>query len=221
MRAIVVGGGKVGYYLVKTLKEKKHRVVLIEKDIKVCQKIAEDLQVDVICGDGSDVEVLKDAGIEEAEVVAAVTGKDEENLVVCQMAKVNFKINKTIARINNPKNKAIFKTLGVDKTVCSTQVICNSIEDEFDMGPLKIIETLNKGEMVLVEAKIYKKNKWKDKAIEQIRMPKECVILSIIRNEQVIFPNGSVVIKEEDKVLIITNTDKKNEVEKSIIGNQM
>ena len=164
---------------------------------------------------------MKDAGIEDAEVVAAVTGKDEENLVICQMAKVNFKINKTIARINNPKNTAIFKKLGVDKTVCSTQVICNSIEGEFDIGPLKIIETLNKGEMVLVEAKIDKKSKWKDKAIEQIRMPKECVILSIIRNEEVIFPNGSVVIKEGDKVLIITNTDKKNEVEKSIIGNQI
>jgi len=134
MRAIVVGGGKVGYYLVKTLKEKKYRVVLIEKEIKLCEKIAEDLEVDVICGDGSDVEVLKDAGIEKAEVVAAVTGKDEENLVICQMAKVNFNINKTIARINNPKNIAIFKALGVDKTVCSTQVICNLIEGEFDIN---------------------------------------------------------------------------------------
>jgi len=134
MRAIIVGGGKVGYYLVKTLKEKNHRVVLIEKEMKLCEKIAEDLEVDVICGDGSDVEVLKDAGIEKAEVVAAVTGKDEENLVICQMAKVNFNINKTIARINNPKNIAIFKALGVDKTVCSTQVICNLIEGEFDIN---------------------------------------------------------------------------------------
>ena len=218
MRAIVVGGGKVGYYLVKTLKEKKHRVVLIEKDIKLCEKIAEDLEVDVICGDGSDVEVLKDADIEKAEVVAAVTGKDEENLVICQMAKVNFNINKTIARINNPKNMAIFKALGVDKTVCSTQVICNSIEGEFDIEPLKIIESLNKGEMVLVEAKIDKKSAWKDKSIGQLSMPKECVILSIIRDEEVIFPNGSVQIKQDDKVLIITSTDKKDDVEKSIIG---
>ena len=188
MRAIVVGGGKVGYYLVKALKEKKHQVVLIEKDIKICEKIAEELEVDVICGDGSDVEVLKDADIEEAEVVAAVTGKDEENLVICQMAKVNFNINETIARINNPKNIAIFKALGVDKTVCSTQVICNLIEGEFNSEPLKIIESINKGEMILVEAKIDKKSAWKDKSIEQLSIPKECVILSIIRSEKVIFP---------------------------------
>lgn len=218
MRAIVVGGGKVGYYLVKALKEKKHQVILIEKNIKICEKIAEELQVDVICGDGSDVEVLKDADIEEADVVAAVTGKDEENLVICQMAKVNFSINETIARINNPKNTAVFQALGVDKTVCSTQVICNLIEGEFNSEPLKVIESINKGEMILVEAKIDSESAWKDKSIDQLKLPKECLILSIIRSEKVIFPRGSVDIKEGDKVLIITNTDRKNDVEKSIIG---
>jgi trk system potassium uptake protein TrkA len=218
MRTIVVGGGKVGYYLVKALKEKKHRVVLIEKNAKICEKIAEELEVDVICGDGSDVEVLKDADIEEADVVAAVTGKDEENLVICQMAKVNFNINETIARINNPKNIAIFEALGVDKTVCSTQVICNLVEGEFNSEPLKILESINKGEMILVEAKIDKESAWKDKSIDQLKLPKECLILSIIRSEKVIFPRGSVDIKEGDKVLIITNTDRKNDVEKSIIG---
>jgi trk system potassium uptake protein TrkA len=218
MKTIVVGGGKVGYYLVKTLKEKKHKVVLIEKDITICEKIAEELQVDVICGDGSDVDVLQDAGIEETEVVAAVTGKDEENLVICQMAKVNFNINETIARINNPKNIAIFEALGVDKTVCSTQVICNLVEGEFNSEPLKIIESINKGQMILVEAKIDSESAWKDKSIDQLKLPKECLILSIIRSEKVIFPRGSIDIKEGDKVLIITNTDRKNDVEKSIIG---
>ena len=169
MRAIVVGGGKVGYYLVKSVKRKKTSSSVNRKRHKICEKIAEELEVDVICGDGSDVEVLKDADIEEAEVVAAVTGKDEENLVICQMAKVNFNINETIARINNPKNTAIFKALGVDKTVCSTQVICNLIEGEFNSEPLKIIESINKGEMILVEAKIDKKSAWKDKSIEQLK----------------------------------------------------
>ncbi|MGV8983178.1 potassium channel family protein [Clostridium sp.] len=218
MRAVVVGGGKVGYYLVKALIEKKHHVTLIEKNAKTCKKIAEELNVDVICGDGSDVEVLKDANIEEAEVVAAVTGKDEENLVICQMAKVNFNINETIARINNPKNTAIFKALGVDKTVCSTQVICNLIEGEFNSEPLKVIESINSGEMILIEVKIDKKSAWKDKSVEQLKLPKECLILSIIRSEKVIFPRGTIDIKEGDKVLIITNTDKKKDVEKSIIG---
>jgi trk system potassium uptake protein TrkA len=218
MRAVVVGGGKVGYYLVKALIEKKHKVTLIEKDQQICKKIAEELDVDIICGDGSDVEVLKDADIEEAEVVAAVTGKDEENLVICQMAKVNFNINETIARINNPKNIPIFEALGVDKTVCSTQVICNLIEGEFNSEPIKVIENINKGEMILVEARINKNSAWKDKSVENLKLPKECLILSIIRSEKVIFPRGTVDIKEGDKVLIITNEARKKDVEKSIIG---
>lgn len=127
MKAIIVGGGKVGYYLLKTLKEKRYEVTLIESNVDLCNKIAEEIGGDIICGDGSDVQVMQEAGIEYADVVAAVTGKDEENLVICQMAKLNFNIQKTIARINNPKNSDIFIKLGVDNTVCSTEVIANLI----------------------------------------------------------------------------------------------
>lgn len=132
MKALVVGGGKVGYYLFKKLSKDGYDVVLVEKDIELCKKISEELDGEIICGNGSDLEVLKEADISRAEVVAAVTGKDEENLVICQMAKLNFNVNKTIARIKNPENGPIFKSLGVDTTVCITEVIFNSIEDSID-----------------------------------------------------------------------------------------
>lgn len=128
MKAIIVGGGKVGYYLFKTLRENRYDVVLIEREKVLCQKISEELDGEIIFGDGLDPEVLKDAGISKAKVVAAVTGKDEENLIICQMAKMNFNVKKTIARINNPKNRPIFKSLGVDETVCNTEIIWNLIE---------------------------------------------------------------------------------------------
>lgn len=115
MKVIIVGGGKVGYYLLKMLKDKRYEITLIEKSRKICNKIAEDFNIAIICGDGTDLDVLKDAGIEDAEVVAAVTGKDEENLVICQITKNTFSVNKTIARINNPKNRLIFKTRGCCK----------------------------------------------------------------------------------------------------------
>jgi trk system potassium uptake protein len=128
MKAIIVGGGKVGYYLFKTLRENRCDVVLVERKEALCKKISEELDGEIICGDGSDLEVLKDADIRRAEVVAAVTGKDEENLVICQMAKMNFNVKKTIARINDPKNGPIFKALGVDEIVCNTEAISNLIE---------------------------------------------------------------------------------------------
>lgn len=218
MRAIIVGGGKVGYYLLKMLKDKRYDIALIERDKKVCDKIAEDFSTTVICGDGTDYDVLKDAGIEEAEVVAAVTGKDEENLVICEIAKNVFNVNKTIARVNNPKNRLIFKTLGVDRTVCSTEVIANIIEGQFAGNRLKVIQTLDRGEIILAQAIITKESKCCNRIISSLGLPAECVIVSIIRNEKVIFPRGGIEIAEGDKILITTNIEKLKVVEKSILG---
>lgn len=127
MYIIIVGGGKVGYYLMKSMVEAGNKVCLIEAEKNLCEKIAEEFNDMVIWGDGTSLDVLKDANIEYADVMVAATGKDEENLVICQIAKMNYKISKTIARINNPKNTQVFKALGVDKTVCSTEVIANLI----------------------------------------------------------------------------------------------
>ncbi len=132
MNIIIVGGGKVGYYLLRSLKS-NHNISLIEKDKGLCEKIAEDHQDLILWGDGTALDVLMDAGIESADVIVAATGKDEENLIICQIAKFNFKIKETIARVNNPKNIEVFKRLGVDKTVCSTEVIANMIEKSFDL----------------------------------------------------------------------------------------
>ena len=126
MKSIIIGGGKIGFNLLKTLKDRGYNVTLIEIDENICRAIAEDIDSDIICGDGTSLDVLKDAGINGADIIAAVTGKDEENLVICQIAKRGFNIGKSIARINNPKNIPMFKALGVDQTVCSTEVIADS-----------------------------------------------------------------------------------------------
>lgn len=205
MKSIIIGGGKVGYYLLKTLKKRGYNVILIERNADICLKIAEDINAEIICGDGTDLEVLKDAGIQEAEIVAAVTGTDEENLVICEIAKVSFDINKTIARINNPKNIAMFKALGVDKTVCSTEVIANLIEYEFDKDNFKLIHVFERGSMILVEIIIHDDDGWCNQFIQNMDLPAECVITSILRDEKVIYPRGDTQFLENDKVLVITN----------------
>lgn len=205
MKSIIIGGGKVGYYLLKTLKKRGYNVILIERNADICQKIAEDINAEIICGDGTDLDVLKDAGIQEAEIVAAVTGTDEENLVICEIAKVSFDINKTIARINNPKNIAMFKALGVDKTVCSTEVIANLIEYEFDKDNFKLIHVFERGSMILVEIIIHDDDGWCNQFIQNMDLPTECVITSILRDEKVIYPRGDTQFLKNDKVLVITN----------------
>jgi trk system potassium uptake protein TrkA len=214
MKSIIIGGGKIGYYLLKTLKERNYDVVLIERDKYICQSIAEDIDSCIICGDGTDIDVLNDAGINEAEVIAAVTGTDEENLVICQIAKFHFNIAKTIARVNNPKNMAMFKALGVDKTVCSTEVIANLIEYEFDKDNFKIIQTFERSSMILVEIKIDKENIWCDNFLKDLELPAECVVTSILRDEKAIYPRGNTRILESDNILVLTNNSVLTEIKK-------
>jgi trk system potassium uptake protein TrkA len=205
MKTIIIGGGKVGYNLLKTLKRRDYEVTLIERDMSTCTKIAEDFETDVIWGDGTNLDVLMDAGIEEAEIIAAVTGSDEENLVICQIAKISFNAQKTIARINNPHNIDMFKKLGIDNAVCSTEVIANLIEYAFDQDDYRVISTLEGGLMIISELVIRANNKWSNKLVKDLDIPKECVLVSIIRGETVIYPRGDTRILDNDKVIVITN----------------
>ncbi|MGL5348796.1 MAG: potassium channel family protein [Peptostreptococcaceae bacterium] len=207
MKVVVIGGGKVGFYLAKTLKQRKHDVTVIEKDIDLCNKIAQQMDVDVINGDGTDIEVLKDADIDITDVVAAVTGKDEENLVICQVVKNNFNIQHTIARVNNPKNQTLFKTLGVDNTVCSTQVITNLIDWECESDQIRIIQAFERGQMLLVEIQIDKKISWCNKYVRDLKIPENTVLTSIFRGDKVIYPNGDTFIEANDKVVIVTDNN--------------
>ena len=135
MFIIIVGGGKVGYYLAKTLAPEKHRIVLIDEDEAQCLKIAaelSDLGISLVHGDGTDIHYLQDAQIPEADILIAVTGHDQNNLVACQLAKQYFGVPRTIARVNNPKNIQVFKQLGVDSVVSSTAHIAGIISHEVD-----------------------------------------------------------------------------------------
>ena len=216
MKSIIIGGGKLGYYLLKTLRERNHQVTLIERDRNTCDEIAGDIDADIIFGDGTDLDVLKDAGIEEAEVVAAVTGTDEENLVICQIAKFNFNIDKTIASINNPKNINMFKALGVGRTVCSTEVIANLIEWEFEKDDLKIVQTFELGEMCLIEIIIEEGHSWSNKAVKALDLHDECVIVSIVRDGKIIYPRGSTQIASGDRVLAVTSIHAMKDLKKRI-----
>lgn len=216
MKSIIIGGGKIGSNLFKTLKERNHQVTLIERDKDTCLRIAEDICGDVIWGDGTDLEVLKEAGIEEAEIIAAVTGTDEENLVICKIAKVSFNTPKTIARVNNPKNTTMFKTLGIDNTVCSTEVIANLIDFELNKDNYRIIKTFENGSMILVEILIDKNNNWCNKEIKDLQLPEECVIVSVLHEKSIIYPRGNTEIINGDKVLAITS----NQVLSDLINNK-
>lgn len=218
MRAVVVGGGKVGYFLIKSLLDIGCSITLIEKDYEICEKISSELDIEVINGDGTNLEDLSEAILGPNTVVAAVTGKDEENLIICQMSKLNFKIKSAIARINNPKNRQLFNKLGITSTVCSTEVISTLIENRLMDDKFKIVKNLDRGEMVLAEAYIDKHSEWRNMEIRELIMPDDCIIASILRGNDIIYPKGNTKILVDDTVLLITNSSETHELKKSIYG---
>jgi len=210
MYIIIVGGGKLGYYLAKTLAPEKHQLVLIEEDFNLCKKIVDelsDLGVQVIHGDGTDINTLKDASIERADILIAVTGFDENNLVACQLAKSYFDVSRTIARVNNPKNINVFKQLGVDSVVSSTALIADIIELEVDWACLNDMLSHRVGNVRIKEIHVDRHARSAGQKITDLQLPEGTIIISIIRDNQVIIPDGQTNILAGDNVVVLTHAD--------------
>ena len=137
MNVIVIGGGKVGFYLCKTLLEHGHQPLIIEKNKHACEYASNQLDIPTINADGSTIEALKTANAPKADALIAVTGLDQDNLISCQLAKKIFHVPKTVARVNNPKNAAVMKQLGVDIPISSTDNIARLLEREVDSARIK------------------------------------------------------------------------------------
>lgn len=216
MNIIVVGGGKVGYYLAKTLIEHGHKPIIIERDKDICKSVADNLDIPIIYGDGSTTEALENADISTADALIAVTGKDEDNLIACQLAKRKYNIAKTVARVNNPKNKDIMKRLGVDIPVSGTDNIARSIEHEVDTSKIKQLMALDGGDVSLSEVVLPDDFKYDGKRLVEIKIPEDSIIVSITRDENFIIPRGNTQIMSGDKIVVICKTESLHNFSKSL-----
>lgn len=205
MYIIVVGGGKVGFYLSKTLLSEGYEVLLIERSQQKVDFFNEQLGSVAIRGDGAEASVLESAGAGRAEVVIAVTGEDEDNLVVCQMAKLAFNVNKTIARVNNPKNEPIFKTLGIDVTVSHTAHIMSIIEQSIPQTPLVHLLNLNHPDLAIVDLKVSQNSRVNGVELGNIDLPEDCNIAAILRGPDLVIPSESTVLMEGDDIIAVTH----------------
>ncbi len=207
MYIIVVGGGKVGYYLTLALLGEGHEVLVLEKDAKRCELIAEQLGSVCVRGDGCEARTLADVGTERADMFIAVTDEDEDNLVACQVAKHKFKVPRTIARINNPKNEALFKKLGIDVTVSSTNLILEHIEEEVPTHPLVHLLTLRGGALEIVEVRIPSNSSVVGKRMKEIVFPPESVICLMIGGRGAQVPTGDTILEAEAQVIAVTRPE--------------
>lgn len=217
MNLIIIGGGKVGYYLTKALAELKHKITVIEKNKELCMNIVNttgNLDVSVINGDGTGMDYLIDAGIESSDALIAVTGLDQDNLIACQIAKKKFNIKKTIARVNNPNNIKIFEKLGVDSVVSSTATIVDIMEKEVFLSGFRSLLTI--GDIAINEIQLQEGYHSINKKIKELNIPKDCIIISIIRDDKVIIPGGSTTLLLGDELIAVTKIGEENLLEKAL-----
>src|SRR2546423_2122261 len=190
MYVIIVGGGGVGYYLARTLLRTNHEVLLLERDRATHKRLAEELGEVVMQGDGCEVRIMEEAGGARADAIVAATGDDEDNLVICQMAKMKFNVPRTIARVNNPRNEDLFNRLGIDATVSSTRIIFNLIEQEIETGEVIPLAALKRGNIEIVEIEIGPKSPVLNRSITQLELPQDALIISILRGGHGMLPTS-------------------------------
>lgn len=219
MYVIVVGGGKVGFALAQALLSAGHEVLCIERDPRRCGVITEDLGSAVSRGDGCEVAVLEEVGTGRADAFVAVTGDDEDNLIACQVAKHRFHVSRTIARINNPKNKEIFRVLGVDATVNSTELIMAQLAQEMPLHPLIPILTLKGTGRELVDVQITPDSPVVGLRLGELRLPGQSSIALIIDRERNVRPaSPEMVLGEEDEVIAVTRPEDEEALRQLLTG---
>jgi trk system potassium uptake protein len=220
MYIIVVGGGKVGYHLARTLMGEGHEVLVVEKDRSRIEFITGELGSICLHGDGCEASILADAGTSRADMLIAVTGDDEDNLVACQVAKHRFKVPRTIARMSNPKNETLFRMLGVDVTVSSTNVIMEYIQQEVPTHIITHLLKIQDTGVELVEIKIPADSRSIGKKVKDLSLPPGSVLLLIIRRDnkpQMATPD--MIIQQGDQVIALTPTDTEEQIKSILKGN--
>ena len=218
MYVVVVGGGKVGHYLTGELLGQGHEALVIEKNQEKYRQIVEDLGNVAVWGDGCEVSTLAEAGAGRADVLVAVTGDDEDNLVACQVAKNHFQVPRTIARVNNPKNERIFRLLGVDVTVSATNILMSMIEHEMPRRALLHLLAIRHTGVEIVEAVLDGPTRGVGKTISSLSLPQDSSIAAVIREGSFLIPSGNLVLQQGDEVIALCKAEREAELRNALLG---
>jgi len=212
---VIAGGGRIGRYIARDMEERRHEVTVVERDARRCEQLVIDTSVLVIEGDACDVRYLEQAHVDRADVFVATTHDDDDNLVACQLARIEFDVKRTISRVNTPKNVEIFEKLGIEP-VSSTRLISELIENEFSVGELIHLTTLKGGRVSLVEVRIPDDQR-DGRRVVDLRLPAESILVAIFRGEETVIPRGDTVILPGDEVVALTDPEHEDALREQLV----
>jgi trk system potassium uptake protein TrkA len=216
MFVIVVGGGNTGSQLAKFLLDAGHTVRVIDERPAVLEKLSTEIPEEfIINGDGSSPTILEKVGVHQAQVLVAVTGSDETNLVVTSLGKFEFNVPRVIARVNNSKNAWLFTTdMGVDVALNQAEILARLTAEEMSIGDMMTMLKIRRGKYSLVEEKIAPKAAAIGKALKDLPLPANCVISGIIRHGEIVMPRGITILQEADEILALVDDSSRDQLAK-------
>ncbi len=218
MYVVIVGGGRIGRYIARDMIDKGHEVTVVERVASRCEKLVMETDILVIEGDACDVRYLEQAHTDRADAFVATTHEDDDNLVACQLAKIEFGVRRAISRVNTPKNVEIFDTLGIEP-VSSTRLISELLENEFSVGELIHLTSLKGGRVQLVELRIPDgPSAPPPRALVDLDLPNEAIVVAIFRGEQTVIPHGATEISPGDEVVALTTPDLEARLTRILLG---
>lgn len=216
---VLVGGGNVGINLAKRLVNQGHEVLLMEKDSRTASRIAAQIgEENVMVGDGCEMLTQKDAGFGRADVVVAVTGEDEDNLVICQMAKMVWNVERVLARVNDPDHEEIFRKVGIDETVSATGIIFALLEQQISPDVVLPIGALARGNLEVVEVELGNRSPLVGHKVRDLTLPPNTNMIWVLRGDQGLAVNGDLNLEVGDMVVAVVPRDHADELRSAFVA---
>ncbi len=217
MKVLIAGGGKTLYFLCRNFTEKGYDVAIINPDKPECVQLARQLPAIVVCGDGSDARVLKEAGAMATDAVLAITSNDQDNLIICQLASLQFGVPRTVALANDPDNVEVFEKLGVS-AFSTTRIVGSLIEQRASLEQILNLLPVGEGRVNVTEVALLADSPVAGKLVKDILLPENALIAVVIRNGLPIIPRGSSSLREGDRLVLITLPENHGPVLRTLTG---
>jgi trk system potassium uptake protein TrkA len=217
MRVFIVGGGNTLYFLCRNFTAKGYEVVIVNKDREECVHLAQQLSATVVCGDGSDPKILREAGAMGADALLAITPKDEDNLVICQLASLLYGVPRTLALANDPDNAEVFENLGVS-AFSTTRIIGSLIEQRASLEQITNLLPVGEGRVNVTEIVLDSSSPVAGKHLKDIKLPENALVAVVIREGKPIIPRGASLLVQGDSVVLITLPENHGPVLRAFTG---
>lgn len=217
MKILIVGSGKTLYFLCRSFTAKGYEVIIVNRDREECVQLGRRLSATVVCGEGSNAEVLEEAGAMGADAVLAITPNDQDNLVICQLASLQYGVPRTVALANDPDNAEIFEKLGVS-AFSTTKIIGSLMEQWTSLEQITNLLPVAEGRVNVTEIVLNGQSPVAGRHLKDVALPENALVAVVIRDNEPIVPRGATQLMEGDRVVLITLPENHGPVLKAFTG---